>query len=65
MSLELTSRSVSLTLILVEKTSFFLISSIRELVLDVCVEVVERHGLGILLRFLILLLFVGLVGVAP
>ena len=48
----------------VEKTSFLLTSSARELVLDV-VEVVERHGLGILLLLLIRLFFFGLVGVAP
>ena len=54
---------VLLTVGQVEKTSFFLTSSARELVLDV-VEVVERHGLGILL-LLIRLFFFCLVGVAP
>jgi hypothetical protein len=46
-------------------SSYFLISSAREFVLDVCVVVDERHGFGFLLIFLIRLLFIlGLVGVA-
>ena len=47
------------------KTSFLLMSSARELVLDVCVVVDERHGFGFLCLFLIrLLLLIGFVGVA-